>query len=58
MISFKSSYCCKIVSDHLQLSFNASYEVFLCSIGVKYLCALMHLFFENDQGVCLLEHEC
>ena len=35
-MSFKSFNCCKIVSDHLRLSFNATNAVFLCRIGVKY----------------------
>ena len=35
-MSFKSSNCFKIVSDHLRLSLNATNEVFLCRICVKY----------------------
>ena len=35
--------------------------VLMCKIGVNYLyafqCVLMHMFFGNDQGVRLLEHE-
>ena len=35
-MSFKCLNCCKVVYDHLQLSFNASNALSLCRIGVKY----------------------
>ena len=49
-MSFKLFNCYKIVFDHLRLSFNATNEVFLCRIGVKYqytirvVCAYARVF--------------
>ena len=45
LMSFKSSNHCKILVDHLRLSFNA---VLMCEIGIKYqyaspaVCAYVH----------------
>ena len=63
-MSFKYSNCWKVVFDHLRLSFNASYAVLMCRIGVKYqytirvVCAYAYVFPKRPGcaliGACVL----
>ena len=62
MMPFKCSNRFKIVFVHLRLSFNAVNTVSIFVQIVRYIkllvkkCALMHVFFGDDQSVRLLEH--
>ena len=61
MMSCKCSNRSIIVFDGLRLIFNMVITVFMCKSGINTniivrQCALMHMLFENDQGVRLLEH--
>ena len=61
VMSFKCSYCCKVVFEHSQLRFNVSNAVLIYRLvqnnNILFMqCALMHIFFGNGRGVRLLEH--
>ena len=62
VMSFKCSICCKVVYDHLRLSFNASNALSLCRICVKYqhtfgaVCAYARVF--RKRPVCALIGTC
>ena len=63
-VSFKCFNHCKIVFDHLRLSFQKVYAVFMCKMCIKYkyaspvVCACAHVFRKRPgcalTGACVL----